>query len=167
MENINELDLKIKQMAERIRELREIVGYTTEEMAQKTGVSEEEYALCEKGEMDLNFAFIYRCASALKVNVTDIIEAVIVLISALITTFLLPYIKQKLSDEKRQKLIFWIETAVKAAEQLYGSKTGQQKKEYVVAFLLSKGIVADIDEVTALIESEVYKLTNTTEKGEI
>ena len=74
MENIKELDLKIKQMAERIRELREIVGYTTEEMAQKTGVSEEEYALCEKGEMDLNFAFIYRCASALKVNVTDIIE---------------------------------------------------------------------------------------------
>jgi hypothetical protein len=52
--------------------------------------------------------------------------------------------------------------AVAAAEQLFGSKTGQQKKEYVVAFLLSKGIVADIDEVTALIESEVYKLT----KGE-
>ena len=100
-------------------------------------------------------------------DVTDIIEAVIVLISALITTFLLPYIKQKLSDEKRQKLIFWIETAVKAAEQLYGSKTGQQKKEYVVSFLLSKGIVADIDEVTALIESEVYKLTNTKEKQSI
>ena len=92
-------------------------------------------------------------------DVTDIIEALVVLISALITTFLLPYIKQKLSDEKRQKLIFWIETAVKAAEQLYGSKAGQQKKEYVVAFLLSKGIVADIDEVTALVESEVYKLT--------
>ena len=98
-------------------------------------------------------------------DVTDIIEAVIVLISALITTFLLPYLKQKLSDEKRQKLIFWIETAVKAAEQLYGSKAGQQKKDYVVAFLLSKGIVADIDEVTALIESEVYKLTNANEKA--
>ena len=92
-------------------------------------------------------------------DITDIIEAVIVLLSALVTTFLLPYIRQKLSDEKRQKLIFWIETAVKAAEQIYGSKTGQQKKDYVVAFLLSKGIVADVDEVTALIESEVYKLT--------
>ena len=92
-------------------------------------------------------------------DITDIIEAVVVLLSALVTTFLLPYIRQKLSDEKRQKLIFWIETAVKAAEQLYGSKTGQQKKDYVVAFLLSKGIVADVDEVTALIESEVYKLT--------
>ena len=96
-------------------------------------------------------------------DITDIIEAVVVLLSALVTTFLLPYIRQKLSDEKRQKLIFWIETAVKAAEQIYGSKTGQQKKDYVVAFLLSKGIVANVDEVTALIESEVYKLTKAEE----
>ena len=95
----------------------------------------------------------------MNLDITDIIEAAVVLISALLTTFLLPFLKQRLSDEKRQKLIFWVETAVKAAEQLYGSKTGQQKKDYVVAFLLSKGIVADVDEVTALIESEVYKLT--------
>lgn len=95
----------------------------------------------------------------MNLDITDIIEAAVVLISALVTTFLLPFLKQRLSDEKRQKLIFWVETAVKAAEQLYGSKTGQQKKDYVVAFLLSKGIVADVDEVTALIESEVYKLT--------
>lgn len=97
-------------------------------------------------------------------DITDIIEGVVVLISALVTTFLLPYLRQRLSDEKRQKLTFWIETAVRAAEQLYGSKAGQQKKDYVVAFLLSKGIVADIDEVTALIESEVYKLTKASEE---
>ena len=99
----------------------------------------------------------------MNLDITDIIEAAVVLISALVTTFLLPFLKQRLSDEKRQKLIFWVETAVKAAEQLYGSKTGQQKKDYVVAFLLSKGIVADVDEVTALIESEVYKLTKATD----
>ena len=95
----------------------------------------------------------------MNINITPIIEAVIVLISAVVTGILVPYLRQKLSDEKRLKLQFWVEIAVKAAEQLYGSKAGQQKKEYVVAFLLSKGIVADIDEVTALIESEVYKLT--------
>ncbi len=92
---------------------------------------------------------------------TDIFEGIIMLLSAVITTFLIPMLKQKLSDDKRDKLIFWVRTAVKAAEQIYGSKTGQQKKDYVVAFLLSKGIVIDIDEVTALIESEVYKLTDT------
>jgi len=71
---ITALDYKIREMAARIRELREIVGYTPEDMAQKTGVSVEEYNRCETGKSDLNFAFIYRCASALNVNVTDIIE---------------------------------------------------------------------------------------------
>lgn len=98
-------------------------------------------------------------------DITEIAECIILLISALITTFVIPVLKQKLSDDKRQRLLFWIETAVNAAEQIYGSKTGQQKKEYVVSFLLSKGIVADIDEVTALIESEVYKLTAKDEKA--
>ncbi|MBQ8624344.1 MAG: AMP-binding protein [Oscillospiraceae bacterium] len=61
-------------MAARIRDLREIVGLTTAEMALKTGVSEDEYIACENGKRDLNFAFLYRCALALGVDVTDIIE---------------------------------------------------------------------------------------------
>ncbi|MBQ1962344.1 MAG: AMP-binding protein [Clostridia bacterium] len=68
------LDLKIREMAGRIRELREIVGLTVEEMAVKTDVSIEEYQQCENGQSDLNFAFIYRCALAFDVDVTDIIE---------------------------------------------------------------------------------------------
>ena len=74
MPQISGLDFKIKEMAARIRELREIEGYTTYEMAAKTDVPVEEYILCESGESDLNFAFIYRCALALNVDVTDIIE---------------------------------------------------------------------------------------------
>ncbi len=73
MENLN-IDLKIQEMARRIRELREIEGFSIEEMAKSTGVTAEEYEKCENGLSDLNFAFIYRCASALSVNVTDIIE---------------------------------------------------------------------------------------------
>ena len=74
MEPISALDYKIREMAARIRELREIEGLSPAEMAEKTGVSVEEYARCEAGKSDLNFAFIYRCAQALNVNVTDIIE---------------------------------------------------------------------------------------------
>ncbi len=96
-------------------------------------------------------------------DLTVIAECVITLLGAVVSAFLIPYIKANLSDSKRSQLIFWIKTAVKAAEQLYGSKTGQQKKEYVVSFLLSKGLVFDIDEVTALIESEVYRLTESAE----
>jgi len=43
-------------------------------MAQKTGVSTEEYIACEMGQDDLNFAFLYKCALALNVDVTDIID---------------------------------------------------------------------------------------------
>ncbi|MBE5734246.1 MAG: cupin domain-containing protein [Clostridiales bacterium] len=68
------LDLKIKEMAGRIRELRQIENLSIEQMAEKTGVSPEEYLECENGNKDLNFAFIYRCSLALNVNVTDIIE---------------------------------------------------------------------------------------------
>ena len=74
MEQITGLDFKIKEMAGRIRELREIENLSPEDMAVKTGVSTDEYLQCESGESDLNFAFIYRCALALSVNVTDIIE---------------------------------------------------------------------------------------------
>ena len=95
----------------------------------------------------------------MKYDITGILETVLTLITAIITTFIIPVIKEKLSETKREKLRFWTDIAVKAAEQLYGSKAGQQKKEYVVSFLLYKGIVFDVDEVTALIESSVYKLT--------
>ena len=71
---MTELDQKILEMARRIRELREIEGKTPEEMAQATDTSVQEYLDCENGKRDLNFAFIYRCANVLGVNVTDIIE---------------------------------------------------------------------------------------------
>lgn len=74
MDKIAGLDIKIKEMARRIRELREIEGISVQTMAKNTGVSAEEYIKCENGSKDLNFAFIYRCALALGVNVTDIIE---------------------------------------------------------------------------------------------
>lgn len=102
------------------------------------------------------------------IDFTPIIQAVITLISAVFTVFVLPkltaYLKEKLTAEQREKLKEWVKIAVAAAEQIYGSKTGQQKKEYVVSFLLSKGIVFDVDEVTALIESEVFKLTKKTQE---
>ena len=66
------LEFKIQEMAQRIKTLREIVGLTPAEMALKTGITEEEYLSCEAGESDLNFAFLYRCALALNVDVTDI-----------------------------------------------------------------------------------------------
>ena len=71
---MEELKLKIKEISERIKELREIENVSVAEMAKLTGVTEQEYIDCENGVSDLNFAFIYRLANALKVNVTELIE---------------------------------------------------------------------------------------------
>ncbi len=93
------------------------------------------------------------------IDYTDIIQAVISLVAVLITSFLIPYLKEKISKEKYEKLKTWVSVAVNAAEQLYGSKTGQQKKQYVLDYLSAKGITININEIETLIESEVYKLT--------
>ena len=61
-------------MAQRIKALREIEGLSVQEMAEKTGVSVAEYIGCESGENDLNFAFLYRCAAAFKVDVAEIVD---------------------------------------------------------------------------------------------
>ena len=95
------------------------------------------------------------------IDYTEIIQAVLALVSVLITTFLIPLLKKKLSVEKLEELKKWVGIAVTAAEQLYGSKAGQQKKDYVLSFLLDKGIVFDASEVAAMIEAEVYNLSKT------
>ena len=65
---------RLKQLAGRIRELREIAGLSIGEMAARTDTPVEEYISCENGGHDLSFAFLYRCANELGVDVTDLIE---------------------------------------------------------------------------------------------
>ena len=71
---ITGIDFKIKEMANRIKELREIEGISTMEMAEATDVSEKEYIKCESGKSNLTFAFLYSCAQVLGVDVTELIE---------------------------------------------------------------------------------------------
>ncbi len=93
------------------------------------------------------------------INLTDIVSCVITLLCALITTFLIPYIKTKLDAERYEKLCLWVQAAVEAAEMIYeGSGRGEEKKEYVKACLEAHGYTLDVDEIDNLIESAVYQL---------
>ena len=73
-EKLTGITYKIKEMADRIRELREISGISQEEMASRTGVSLEEYCSCEAGLQDLNIAFLYRCVLVFGVDMSDLLE---------------------------------------------------------------------------------------------
>ena len=68
------MSYQLKEVAERIRTLREIAGLSEKEMALLTNVSEKEYLELEKGEVDFNFNFIYKCADVFKVEMKDILE---------------------------------------------------------------------------------------------
>ncbi len=65
---------KLKEVAGRIRELREITGLTVEEMAERTGVSVSEYIACESGNQNLSIAFLYRCTLSFGVDMGDLLE---------------------------------------------------------------------------------------------
>lgn len=65
---------QLKEVATRIKDLREIAGFTEEDMAKKTGVSVEQYRASEQGKTDFNFTFIYKCANAFGVDIKDLLE---------------------------------------------------------------------------------------------
>ncbi len=71
MENLNK---RLKEVAGRIKEMREIAGYTEAEMAEKTDVSLEEYLQYEMGVADFPFTFIHKCAKAFSIDMTDLLE---------------------------------------------------------------------------------------------
>lgn len=92
-------------------------------------------------------------------DLTPIVNAVIALIAAIITTFLIPWIKGKIDAAKLAQIVEWVGIAVRAAEQIYNeSGMGEKKKQYVLDFLASKGFTLDPDSINAMIEAAVKNL---------
>ena len=89
---------------------------------------------------------------------TQIISAVIALISALVSAFLIPWLKTKIDANKLQTIKTYVEIGVKAAEQLYAATDGEEKKAYVINFLAEHGIRFDVSTIDQLIEDAVLQL---------
>ena len=65
---------QLSAVASRIREMREIMGWTPEEMAEKTEVTVAEYLDYEAGQTDMPFTFIYKSAQAFNMELTELLE---------------------------------------------------------------------------------------------
>ena len=71
----NQTDVnQLEKVALRIREMRQIMGYTQAQMAELTEVSEALYRSYETGKIDLPFTFIHKCAKAYGIEITDLLE---------------------------------------------------------------------------------------------
>lgn len=71
-ERSRDMEPKLNEIANRIRVLRDIFGYTPAEMAESLGTTEEEYLECESGSKDFSFMFLYRCAEKFGVELIEI-----------------------------------------------------------------------------------------------
>lgn len=91
-------------------------------------------------------------------DVTEIAKAVIALVSVLITGLLIPYLQTKMDAAKFSKLSELVDIFVGAAEQLYSSDQGQEKKAYVLGKLAEAGYRVEEDALDAMIESAVLSL---------
>ena len=65
---------QLKEIATRIKEMREIMGWSIAEMAEKTEVSEQQYIEYESANIDFPFTFIHKCALAFDVEMTQLLE---------------------------------------------------------------------------------------------
>jgi len=93
------------------------------------------------------------------IDLTQIIVALIGLLTAVITVYLIPLLKAKTTKEDREKAQAWVKIAVEAAEMIYKEKgMGDTKFYYVRKFLEDKGIVMDEQEIKLMIESAVLQL---------
>jgi len=70
----NGTKVQIAEVAARIREMRMVTGLSKAEIAAMAGISEEQYDKYESGAEDLPFSFIYGCARAFNMELTELLE---------------------------------------------------------------------------------------------
>lgn len=64
---------EIRAMAARIRELRDICGYTRESMAKSLGIDEEKYASYEECGEDIPISVLYHLANLFAVDINELL----------------------------------------------------------------------------------------------
>lgn len=102
------------------------------------------------------------------IDLTDIIVSVIALLTALVTTFLVPWLKTKLDANKWAKLVNIVGIAVNAAEQLFkGSGRGDEKLTYVLNYLNSQGYDVNDETIRNVIEDAVFKIGEAATNGNL
>lgn len=93
----------------------------------------------------------------------DILKVVVSISCALISAYLVPFIRNKLQDAEYQSLFKIVEIAVRAAEQtLTGAGKGRIKKQEVITFVTSwckqHGITITDEQLSQLIEAAVFNM---------
>lgn len=93
----------------------------------------------------------------------NILKIVVAVATVLISAYVIPLLKVKVTDAKYQRLLEIVEIAVRAAEQtIKGSGHGAIKKDEVITsvtkWMVAHGIMITEEQLDQLIECCVYNL---------
>jgi len=92
------------------------------------------------------------------IDITNILGGAILVLLGLAGAFLIPWLKNNLGDQKFERLAYWVDVFVRAAEQMLQDVPGEEKRAWVEEQLAKMGFKANIDELRALIEAAVLNL---------
>lgn len=94
------------------------------------------------------------------IDLTPIINALILIVAALISAYFIPWLKSKKTAEETKDLIAWADIAVAAAQQLYYQLDGETRLNHALAVMREAGFDIDTIEVRNAVEAAVLKLHN-------
>lgn len=98
-------------------------------------------------------------------NLFQVIVAFIPLIGAILTGFVIPYMKSKISAARLEEIVKWVDKTVEAAEVLFDTpNSGEEKRDYVTNLIdhmfNSKKEVITKEQIHVLLEAAWKEMTD-------
>lgn len=92
-----------------------------------------------------------------------IVSAIITIIIALVSAYVIPWLKTKVSKDMMEKIIYYTDMAVRCAEQIYTVDQWAEKKAYVTEYITNLcnntfGISLSEQDIDVLIEGAVNEI---------
>ena len=98
-----------------------------------------------------------------------VVELAVMVCAAIITRYVVPYIRQSIGTDKLETAGQWAKAAVLFAQQTMSAKTGAERKSYVFEFIADLCARHDIpltpEQIEILIEAAVKEMKIETAKG--
>lgn len=93
-------------------------------------------------------------------DITPIVQGIFAVVFLAAAAFFIPWLKSKTTAAQQAEITTWVNLAVLAAEQLFGSGHGAEKKQWVLDELAKRNLTLDLDALGMMIEAEVKRLFN-------
>lgn len=88
--------------------------------------------------------------------------AIISIAGALVSAYVIPWIKTKISAQDMETIVFWVRFAVRCADQLFTPEQWEEKKQYVMQYIIDKvaelGLKLTEEDINTLVEASVNAL---------